>query len=218
MRSLISRVQRLLRRHLKPFDPLEYWKTRATAHGPRSVLNLAHPPENYDLVTRLQAESLFPIFFSTISTPDPLVLDYGCGSGRFTNLLARESKATVIGSDITAALLRFATHDDQTFFVQTDESSTPFVDCVFDAIWVYSVLGGIPDETVTHVFEELGRVLRQGGTLFLVENTSPKRNRHYWFYRSERDYVRLAQFCNLQPVYRFDDLSEQMSTFVGIKW
>ena len=98
--------------------------------------------------------------------PGSRVLDVGCGSGQQTVLFA-ESGYDVAGIDISRGLVRVANRKlGQSLCLVSDACHLPFADGTFDGIsCAGSTLNHIPD--YGRFFDELGRVLRPGGPLFL---------------------------------------------------
>ena len=94
-----------------------------------------------------------------------LVLDVGCGSGRYAEVAAAHG-AEVIGVDLSLAVdaarenLR---HRPNVHLVQADVFALPFADAVFDLVYSFGVLHHTPD--CERAFRQLPRVLRPGGTL-----------------------------------------------------
>jgi SAM-dependent methyltransferase len=76
-----------------------YWTKRALRHGERAVLNLGHKHEEEAAVTAAQKESLLPMLRSRLRGDEKIVLDYGCGPGRFTAALAETIHGRAIGVD-----------------------------------------------------------------------------------------------------------------------
>lgn len=90
------------------------------------------------------------------------VLDIGCGTGNFTNLLQHITKACVSGADQSAGMLekaRLKNPDIQ--FTQADACDLPYEDDSFDFVYMTDVIHHIPD--VGKLFEEIYRILKSGG-------------------------------------------------------
>ena len=79
------------------------------------------------------------------------------------------------------------------------------------------VLGGIQTELLKQTLDEMERVLRDDGLLFLVENTSQRPSAHYWTFRSTGEYRSLCRFAEIRHVHTYDDLGEQISILAGRK-
>ncbi len=87
------------------------------------------------------------------------VLDVGCGSGRIIQDLPE-----AVGMDIVPGKLRFL-RPRHPWLVQGSLFALPFRAGAFDAVICSEVIEHVPD--APPLFEELGRVLRPGGTLIL---------------------------------------------------
>ena len=102
------------------------------------------------------------------------VLDYGCGQGHYSRSMAARGW-DVTGVDVDPGRLAEATEraqavglDDRCRFVPVELASTrlPFDDGHFDAIFASEVIEHLPDPLGW--IQELKRVLRRGGTLYLT--------------------------------------------------
>jgi ubiquinone/menaquinone biosynthesis C-methylase UbiE len=103
--------------------------------------------------------------------PGDVVLDMGCGTGRFTVPMA-EAGADVTGFDISPAMLAQlrATARERGQDVRTcegDMAHLPFDDDTFDVVTSMLALMHIPIEDRQQVFLEVARVLKPGGRLVL---------------------------------------------------
>jgi ubiquinone/menaquinone biosynthesis C-methylase UbiE len=96
------------------------------------------------------------------------ILDVGCGTAAYTRPLARRTKATVVGVDISPAVLRYALEraSGNLAFAAADVSGLPFSSNCFDAVVGNAVLHHLPlEQTVP----ELLRVVKRGGMLCFAE-------------------------------------------------
>ena len=96
-------------------------------------------------------------------------LDVGCGTGRFTSLLA-EAGARVTGLDLDAAMLGVATGRVPGRLVLGDAAHLPFPNGQFDLVAAVTLCEFTAD--VERVFAELARVTRPGGR-FIVGALNP---------------------------------------------
>lgn len=105
--------------------------------------------------------------------PQDLVLDLASGTGDFAAIAAR-SGATVVGVDFASNMLRFALrrHIPASHWVQGDALRLPFRDASFDVALCGFALRNFA--AIPPVFAELGRVLRPGGRLGLLEVDQPR--------------------------------------------
>jgi SAM-dependent methyltransferase len=107
--------------------------------------------------------------------PDKTVyLDYGCGSGEYTTIMADKIKRGV-GIDVSPSLIeaakRINTKDNLEFFVMNAEK-TSFEDGVFDVIYGQSILHHL---NLQNALSEIHRILKQDGTAIFKEplDTNP---------------------------------------------
>jgi demethylmenaquinone methyltransferase / 2-methoxy-6-polyprenyl-1,4-benzoquinol methylase len=109
-------------------------------------------------------------------TPTGRILDVGCGTGELTRLLARRfPRATVVGMDFTAAMLREAGRrtgaGGSVAYGRGTTMRLPFPDGTFDLVTNAFLVRNLVD--LPHAFVEMRRVLRPGGTLLVLEITEP---------------------------------------------
>lgn len=219
IKKLIDRIKYWKRRD----DPVKYWHQRVSKYGKRAVLNLGHKNDDFDTITAKQKSEIFPHFISSLNGSERLLLDYGCGPGRFTNELAQLIGGRAIGVDVVKSLLDMAQTGDKVEYRLLsaqpghDHASIPFPNESFDIIWVCLVMGGLSKDAFYQATVEMERVLKRDGLLFLVENTSEKENSKHWKFMSINDYKKAFSFINLTHVYDYDDLGERISIMVGRK-
>lgn len=89
-------------------DSIRYWEKRAKKYGARSVLNIGHSKEEIDAVTNMQKQILYPLFKGLLNGQEKVVLDFGCGTGRFTRDLGALIQGMAIGIDPIDHLLSIA--------------------------------------------------------------------------------------------------------------
>jgi SAM-dependent methyltransferase len=217
-RKLRNRTRRLLRwLGVRP-SARDYWETRAAQHGVRSVLDLRHSDAEVAAVTAEQERTLFPLLRARLETRDKLVLDFGCGPGRFTSGLAQLVGGRAVGIDPVERYLEIAPRNENVEYRALRAGRIDAPDASFDVVWICIVLGGIVGgRELKKTAREIERVLRPGGLLFLVENTSEVRGGYYWQYRSADDYRRLFPAVALETVTQYLDIDQVMSVLAGRK-
>jgi len=117
-----------------------------------------------DTRDRLQASLNFPLE----QLQDKLVLDAGCGMGRFAEVVQRFG-ATYVGMDYSYAVdaaYRNAGHLPGVHFVQADIFDPPFADGAFDLAMALGVLHHTPDPRAA--FQSLSHVVKEGGQLTIT--------------------------------------------------
>ncbi|MBM4165715.1 MAG: class I SAM-dependent methyltransferase [Ignavibacteria bacterium] len=205
--------------HLISFfeNDINYWKKRVRNYGKRSVLNIAHTEEEYEIVTQKQKDEIYPLFKSQLNGTERTVLDFGCGPGRFTNDLASMIQGKAIGVDPIAEILSFASNNADVSYKVMDEGKIPLDDCSADIVWCCLVLGGIKNKILKHTVKEINRVLNKHGLLFLIENTSEKPSGKHWVFRSVAEYQNYFSMFELSPLHNYDDVGERISILAGRK-
>jgi demethylmenaquinone methyltransferase / 2-methoxy-6-polyprenyl-1,4-benzoquinol methylase len=108
----------------------------------------------------------------TLAKPEAMVLDVACGTGDLSIELARDSEARVIGTDFCRPMLTVAKEKSTSIpFVEGDAMNLSYVDDSFDAVTIAFGLRNLSN--VEAGLGELGRVLKPGGRLVVLEFSSP---------------------------------------------
>jgi SAM-dependent methyltransferase len=124
--------------------------------------------EAYGHRDRAEAERAVGALFAPHGLDGRVVLDLGCGAGRYTLALAARG-ARVVGLDLSAALLAAARAAGAGELVRADMRRLPFVAATFDLVAsMFTSFGyfATADED-REVLVEVARVLRPGGELVL---------------------------------------------------
>ena len=110
-------------------------------------------------------------------TPLDLAVEFGCGYGRMTSVLCDFSKK-VIGFERDRELFGLArdvwTKEELSFVNVEALSRTNLDDASVDLAVTFTVLQHMTDSELRDTADELFRVVRPGGYLVTVEETSPK--------------------------------------------
>jgi ubiquinone/menaquinone biosynthesis C-methylase UbiE len=217
IRKVIERFAQFSFRRGQDLTGVSYWERRVKVYGRRAVLNLNHLHDEYDAITDLQEKEIFPHLRKRLQPSDRIVLDLGCGPGRFTCQLASMCGGRAIGIDPVAKLIAMAPKAPNVEYRVMREGDIPLSSNSIDVVWSCLVLGGIADITLSNTIAGICRVLKKGGLLFLVENTSPLPSGTHWIFRQYKEYKDLFPFVNLEHLHDYFDLGERISVMAGRK-
>jgi SAM-dependent methyltransferase len=209
-----------VREHLKrdsdaPGGAASYWNQRARQLGPRAVYNIGHPLDQLGKVDEQQRALLLPVLEGLLRGTERKVLDLGCGTGRFSGILAEITGGQVKALDVSQELLAMAPGRENVEYLEGSATSLPFSDQAFDLVWACLVLGALRGENLEAACGEIVRVTRSGGLLFLVENTSNQPDAPSWAFRSAEDYRSLLGDFDLRILARYLDLGETITVMAG---
>jgi ubiquinone/menaquinone biosynthesis C-methylase UbiE len=197
---------------------LSFWRRRAAKYGSRAVINIACADHDLSELTAKHSRIVIPAFSSLLKSTDQTILDFGCGVGRFTTELSRIVQGKVIGVDIVESFLDIAPQARDVEYKLMSEGKIPLDERSVDVVWCFGVLGGILERKLLgETIMEFDRVLKSGGLLFLVENTTDKPSAAHWIFRSYREHQRLIDFVHLQYLGDYRETGERMSMMAGRK-
>lgn len=111
-----------------------------------------------------------------LARPDALVLDVACGTGDLAAELQRGSAAKVIGTDFCRPMLAVAAEKNRKNhtaipYVEGDALALPFASGAFDAVTIAFGLRNLAN--FADGLSELGRLLKPGGQLAVLEFSAP---------------------------------------------
>lgn len=142
----------------------EYWNERAGSDGRLAVVRKGYNKRDMERVTNQWWEKLKPFF-----TDKGKVLEVGCGWGRWAPYIEGVGNA-YSGVDVSEELYecRREGYDIQLI----DPGIIPFDSNTFDMVTCITVLQHIEDSDMVNTIAEMLRVLKPGGSLLAVENTT----------------------------------------------
>jgi len=147
------------------YEPRRYWERRAQKQGSTYVGYLGDPAATDDNYRRF--EPLVSMLF-----PDEIVrvLDFGCGSGRWSALLAGRAMEYV-GVDISPTGLQYAGDPPSNGrYVLLKDDALPFEDASFDGAVALWVIQHTPDADWLVWASELRRVLAPGAKMLVIDD------------------------------------------------
>lgn len=145
------------------YDPRTYWEERARANGETYVAK-GNAREHFE---REYME--FDPVLRALIPPAGRLLDFGCGSGRFTMLLSNLSSdyfgVDVSSSGIALARKRYPYHT----FNELGSSMSLLYDCFDVVVCVFVLQHMVADDDYQYWCAEFGRVLRPGGCIVAID-------------------------------------------------
>tara|TARA_B100000780_G_C21011585_1_gene405103 strand:+ start:119 stop:805 length:687 start_codon:yes stop_codon:yes gene_type:complete len=215
--SLILKPKALLN-SMKYHTYLKYkpinWEERAQQMGRLAVLDSRHSDKEFDAVTDFQKQKLYPLLKQFLLPSDKIVLDFGCGVGRFTSDLATLVEGTSVGVDVSQELLNLCSESQNVkYSLISDVSSLPYTQ--FDVIFCCLVLGGIGNNKLSETVSLLDALLSPNGLIFLVESTDVKYRPGNWRVRTVSFYQKLIPNCELDLIASYIDAGQEISIMAG---
>lgn len=147
-----------------------------------------HYEQPYHWMLRRNDKGLYELRSKTVKKLlEPLkgkkILDVGCGDGKFTSALARETET--IGIDFSENAIRFAKClVPEASFLVMNATQMEFPDANFDVVTCLDVIEHLPGHRVKKVIDEIYRVLKPEG-VFIISVPSkrmPLVHKHYRHY------------------------------------
>lgn len=214
----LRRIKHFVFRNRRCLSPIEYWHWRARKYGRRSVFDLGHSEDELESITELQKTIAFPLLKKLLNGSEQRILDFGCGTGRFTRDLAEIIQGRAVGIDPIARLFQMAPATPNVKYLSMHEGQIPLADLTIDVVWICLVLGGIVDDRILErSVREVNRVLKPDGLLFLIENTAEEEDADYWKFRSVDTYQSLFKLVQLQQLTSYIDMGQPISIMAGRK-
>lgn len=99
-----------------------------------------------------------------------LVLDLGCGKGRFAACLS-ESGARVIGFDLSHGMLQ-AARQKRLSVARASARRLPLADACSDAVVLVEVIEHVAPSDLSSLLREVHRVLRPGGKVLIIDKNA----------------------------------------------
>ena len=148
------------------YRPRDYWTRRASAAGE----NYVGPGNRADRTAEQKEEFEKALSWPILSRRSSQLLDFGCGSGRFSSFLASSSKA-YLGVDISPVGIEQARERNPKLdFLYLPHDRIPLADGVVDTVVAITVFQHIVAATDFDLWtSEVRRVLAPKGRVYLIE-------------------------------------------------
>lgn len=217
VKSLFAKLRKYILPDRENISLIPYWSKRARMFGKHAVVNRSFPDDEFDNLTQDQKEILFPLLVKHLRGDEKVILDFGCGPGRFTSDLAQIIGGRSIGLDPISQFLDVAPAHTDVEYRQLEEERIPLGNDSVDVVWICLVLGGIRDNALAKTIAEIQRVLKPNGLLFIAENTTDQPDSKYWHYRSANKYRAILTDFSLVKVGEYQEINEEISILAGRK-
>ena len=208
--ALMSSIKYHVYLKYRPID----WEMRAQNMGRLAVLDSRHTNEEYEAVTVLQKQTIYPLLEQFLLPSDKIVLDFGCGVGRFTADLAGLVGGESLGVDVSQNLLDLCSEAPNVRYSLISEIND-LSHGKFDVIFCCLVLGGIGNKKLVETVNLLDQLLSENGLIFLVESTGVKYQPGNWRVRTVSFYQKLIPNCELVRVGSYIDAGQEISVMAG---
>ncbi len=184
----------------------DFFSKAAILHqNENAVLDVA-PGQEYSNIYRNYFTSNY-ILKNLLPTKEEYILDFGCGVGRITKLIAMESKE-VLGVDTNEAMIKIAkekfTINNNTHYQLLSETKIESQNNYFDKAFSHWVFQHISDEELMLWLNEFKRVVKPNGKIVLfeqVKNKSAESAKH--LFRSPKHYLSLFEKTELKTISAF---------------
>lgn len=179
-----------------PRSGLAYWERRVRLLGPEAVVNTGNSDDS-DITATVERTAI-SAFARRLRGDERLVVDYGCGPGRFTGALAEVSGCPVLGVDPIQALVEAAPESNGVRYEMMKNGRVPVADGAADAVFICEVLGAIVENAELHrAASEIDRILSPGGYVVLAESDSGTTTAAHWTDRPASAYAEALPFIDL---------------------
>lgn len=161
----------------------KYWDKRSTEQGIRTV-----GPNNWEINRQNKIYSVRNEFITSKVPHDKYVLDYGCGTGRYSRLFA---PTLYLGVDICENLLAIAARDNPEYQYELLPNPIPKpIDFPFDVFFTATVLQHNDDEGFERILASLQAISGRRPLIFCIyENTADKQGEPHVCFRSVKRYL-----------------------------
>jgi len=146
------------------------------------------------------------------------ILDFGCGAGRFSDFFTKDLKAQYFGVDSSISLLKFKRNKKHQKFMHLKKFlHNPKYTKFFDVIFIFTVLGGIPNKKINETKEIIYKTIKNNGFLFFVELVKETKFEGAWRYRTVNFYKTLFKKFKIDSNYYFLQDNDEYRIFFGKK-
>jgi ubiquinone/menaquinone biosynthesis C-methylase UbiE len=153
---------------MKEYKPRDYWPERLKKEGSKYVGSRQNTDKQWSSFKDA-------LLLAMEETSPGLILDFGCGVGRFAETaLTRADR--YVGVDINEGAFQYAPENPRAEFVGLPGENIPFGNEHFDSAMSLTVLQHIVDpKQFDNWASEISRVVKPGGYFYIIDDASKKR-------------------------------------------
>lgn len=178
-------------------------------------------PKIFDLSTKVfsfnnkRIEKYLPELIKV--KPDDLILDVGCGTGRYAVFPCK-----YFGVDPSDDYINYAKENHRGIFLKMDGTDLKFPDNMFDFVINVSVLHHVSDGLVQKMITEMKRVCKKDGQIFTIEAVYGNKINFLWYLAFKLDRGKnqrtFGQLENLLSKHNFKVITDNLGkTFIS-RW
>ena len=193
------------------------WEERTKNLQTSAVLSKKYNKSEYKKIDSIQKKILYKILKSKIKK-NYKILDFGCGAGRFSDFFTKGLKAQYFGVDSSISLLKFKKEQkNQKFMHLTNFLNNQKYAKFFDVVFIFTVLGGIPNKKINVTKEIIYKTIKNSGFLFFVELVKETTLEGPWRYRTINFYKTLFKEFKINSNFYFLQDNDEYRIFFGKK-
>jgi len=194
------------------------WEERTKIFKTSAVLSKKYNKSEYNRIDSIQKKILYKILKSKIKK-NYKILDLGCGAGRFSSFFTKVLKMQYFGVDSSISLLKFTKNKkNQKFMYLTNFLNNQKYTKFFDVVFIFTVLGGIPNKKINTTKEIIYKTIKNNGLLFFVELVRETTLEGAWRYRTINFYKTLFKRFKINSNFYFLQDNNEYRIFFGRKF
>jgi SAM-dependent methyltransferase len=193
------------------------WEERTKICKISAVLSKKYNKSEYKKIDSIQKKILYKILKSKIKK-NYKILDFGCGAGRFSDFFTKGLKAQYFGVDSSISLLKFKRNRKHQKFIHLKNFlHNSKYEKFFDVVFIFTVLGGIPNKKINATKEIIYKAIKNNGFLFFVELVKEATVEGAWRYRTINFYKTLFKNFKIDSNFYFLQDNNEYRIFFGRK-
>lgn len=191
------------------------WDGLARRHGRKSVMSLSIDDATLDAETARQIPIIRDAIRPLLYSYDRRALDFGCGYGRFTGMLADLTNGHAVGFDPCQGLIDDAIDHDSVTYLSAIQALER---CQFDLVFAAMVIGN-PDSDPEALARQITDLLAPGGLLVVIDHMPLAEVLRWWKFRPAEFYIDMFGWSSvpLAKIGTFAQLDNTVTILAGRK-